>query len=215
MNHKLIVFDIDGTIMTHVSSWQYIHERLNLWDDLARKYQEQFLAGRISYRKFCELDAAHWKGLDVAELREIFEEIPYTENAPECIRDLKKLGYKMAALSTGLQFLADRIKKDLGIRHIICNRLTVRNGKLSGGVKINLTHGAKGTALKKIVKKYSLKPSEAIGVGDSGGDIPLARAAGYFIAFNSSSKELSQIADYDCQTTDFRELYENILSLNQ
>ena len=59
MRYKLIVFDIDGTITRHISSWRYIHEKLGLWDDRAFHYQEDFLAGKISYRRFCELDAAH------------------------------------------------------------------------------------------------------------------------------------------------------------
>ncbi|MCK4249717.1 MAG: phosphoserine phosphatase, partial [Candidatus Omnitrophica bacterium] len=69
MKYKLIIFDIDGTITEHVSSWRYIHEKLDLWDVLACKYQEQFLAGRISYKKFCELDAAHWKGLSEKKIK--------------------------------------------------------------------------------------------------------------------------------------------------
>jgi len=64
MKYKIVVFDIDGTVTTHISSWRYIHEKLGLWDVLAKKYQEQFLSGQISYEKFCRLDAKHWKGMD-------------------------------------------------------------------------------------------------------------------------------------------------------
>ncbi|MGB2629666.1 MAG: phosphoserine phosphatase, partial [Candidatus Omnitrophota bacterium] len=86
MNYKLIVFDIDGTITRHISSWRLIHEKLGLWDILARKYQEQFLAGKISYRRFCELDAAHWKGLRVKKLYAIFKNIRYSKNVKRAIK---------------------------------------------------------------------------------------------------------------------------------
>jgi len=33
---KMIVFDIDGTITRHISSWRLIHEKLGLWDVLAK-----------------------------------------------------------------------------------------------------------------------------------------------------------------------------------
>jgi len=46
VRYKLIIFDIDGTITRHISSWRYIHERLGLWADRAFRYQEDFLAGR-------------------------------------------------------------------------------------------------------------------------------------------------------------------------
>ncbi|MGD2279477.1 MAG: HAD-IB family phosphatase, partial [Candidatus Omnitrophota bacterium] len=111
MKYKLIVFDIDGTITRHISSWRYIHEKLGLWDVLARKYQDQFLAGKISYRRFCELDAAHWKGMPIKKLYGIFRHVRYSKNAKKAIKKLKKENFKLAAISTGLQFMTERVKK--------------------------------------------------------------------------------------------------------
>ena len=101
----------------------------------------------------------------------------------------------------------------MGFDHILSNELETRKGILTGGVKINITHGAKGKALKKIIKEIKTAPHQVISVGDSEGDIPLCRAAGYSIAFNSSSRRLSEIADYNCRTNDFSEVYNKIISL--
>ena len=207
MKYKLIIFDIDGTITRHISSWRYIHEKLGLWDVLAKKYQDQFLAGKISYRKFCELDAAHWKGMDADRLYRVFKNIEYAKNAVRVIKKLKQKGFKLAAISTGLQFIADRIKKELGFDYVINNRLNVRKGRLTGGVTINISHGGKGKIVKKILKRFKVKPGEMIAIGDSAGDIPMIKKAGYSIAFNSSCEELSLMADYDCQTNDFEAIY--------
>lgn len=211
----MIVFDIDGTITRHVSSWRYIHEKLGLWDILARKYQEQFLAGKISYRRFCELDAAHWKGIDQEKVKEIFKKIKYSKNAKKCINKLKQKGFKLVAISTGLQFVTDRIKEELGFDHVLGNRLNVRGNKLTGGVTINISHGAKGTTVRKILKRFNIKPKEIIVVGDSEGDIPMIKVAGYSVGFNSSSKELSKMVDYNCKGTDFMEVYEKIMEVNK
>ena len=211
MKYKLIVFDIDGTITRHVSSWRYIHEKLGLWDVLAKKYQDQFLAGKISYRRFCELDAAHWKGIKEERLKKIFRNVKYSRNARKAIRLLKKEGFKLVAISTGLQFVAERVKEQLGFDHVIGNRLNVRNGELTGGVKINISHGAKGRKLKALLKRYKIMPHQMIAVGDSEGDIPMIKLAGYSIAFNSSSEKLSALVDYDCRTGDFMEACGKIL----
>lgn len=213
MKYKLIVFDIDGTITKHISSWRYIHEALNLWDALAFKYQEQFLKGRISYRKFCELDAAHWKGIKDIRLRKIFKRVPYAKNVTSCVSKLKKMGFKLVAISTGLQYIADRIKDELKFDYVISNRLNIYNGCLTGGVTINISHGAKGVVMKKIIKKFHIKPSEVIVVGDSAGDSSLAKYSGYSIAFNSSDKEFSQVVDYECKTKDFMEIFDCVLSV--
>lgn len=213
MKYKLIIFDIDGTITNHVSSWRYIHEKLGMWTRRAFQYQDAFFAGKISYRKFCELDAAHWKGMPEKRVRRLFESTRYSKNAVICIKKLKKLGYILAAVSTGLQFMSDRIKKELGFDYTISNRLKSRKGFLTGGVAINLEHGAKDKILRHIFKRFKVKPHEAISVGDSEGDIPLARLCGFSIAFNSTSPKLSAISDYNCRTRDFKEVYDKIISI--
>ena len=93
MKYKVVVFDIDGTVTKHISSWRYIHEKLGLWDVLAKKYQEQFLAGQISYKKFCQLDAEHWKGMDNQKIHNVFKKVEYSKNVVNVIRRLKKEKY--------------------------------------------------------------------------------------------------------------------------
>ena len=212
---KLIIFDIDGTIAEPLSSWRYVHERLGLWDEPACLYQERFLAGKISYRKFCELDAAHWRGLPEKKIKNIFRKAPYSRNAVRSIKKLRKMGFKLAAVSTGLQYMADRVKKELKFNYVSANRLISRRGVLTGGVKINITHGAKGHILRKILRKFHVKPHEAICVGDSAGDIPLAKASGFSIAFNSSDETFSRIVNYNCHTNDFNEVFEIIRLISE
>lgn len=212
--YKIIIFDIDGTITKHISSWRYIHEKLGMWNEKAFRYQERFLAGKISYRKFCELDAAHWRGMRERKIRKIFAEVLYSKNAKKVLNRLKAMGFKLVAISTGLQFIPDRLKEELGFDYALSNRLVSRKGIITGGVRINISHGAKDKVLHRIFKKFKVRPAETISVGDTEGDIPLAKHAGYFIAFNSSSRELSKIADYDCKSKDFAEIYKKIISIS-
>lgn len=214
MKYKLIIFDIDGTITTHVSSWRYLHEKLNIWDEVAKCYQDKFLAGKLSYRRFCELDAAHWKGMRERDLKKIFEEVPYTKNIARSVRKLKDMGFKLAAVSTGLQFLAERITEELGFDYTLSNRLITRKGILTGKVIINIAHGAKGSIFKSILKRFSVKPAEVIAIGDTAGDVGLAKLSGYSIAFNSSSGLLSKVVDYNCATDDFNDVFKRILEIS-
>ena len=211
MKYRLIIFDIDGTITKHVSSWRLIHEKLNLWNKEASKYQDRFLASKVSYKRFCELDAACWKGIDEKEIIKLFKPIEYSNNAKKYIKQLKKDGFKLAVVSTGLQYIPDIIKYELELDYVIANRLLSRKGILTGKVEINITHGAKGKTVKDILKRFNLKSHQAIGIGDTEGDISLAKNTGYSIAFNSSSKMLSDIVDYSCKTKNFKELYEKIV----
>jgi len=214
MKYKLIVFDIDGTITRHISSWRYIHEKMGLWDVLAKKYQDQFLAGEVSYKRFCELDAAHWKGIEEKKMKEVFKGVQYSKNVEKVVKNLKKMNFKLAAVSTGLQFIAERVKKELKFDYVLGNRLNVRRGVLTGGVKINISHGAKGNVVRSISKRFGISLREMIAVGDTEGDIPMFESAGYSIAFNSSSEKVSRAADYECGSKDFMEIYKKILEIN-
>lgn len=206
MKYKIVVFDMDGTLTRHVSSWQLIHEKLGMWDEDACHYQEQFLKGRISYRRFCELDAKRWKGLPATDIISHLHAIPYSKNAKNSLRKLKQYGFKLAIISTGLDLLAFKVKKDLAIDYCICNKLGVSKGRLTGKVKIDIAHGEKGKIFKKLLKQAGIKSEEAIFVGDSATDMPAARVAGYAIAFNAVDRGLTEIADYTCRTKDFREV---------
>ena len=215
MKYRLIVFDIDGTITRHVSSWRYIHERLNLWDALAHKYQDKFLAGKISYRKFCELDAEHWEGMSEKKLYDIFKEVKYSKNAKKAIGILRKKGSRLVAISTGLQFMTERINKELRFDYVLGNRLDVKGGRLTGGVTINISHGAKGKTVRAILKRFGVKPHEMIAVGDSDGDIPMMKLAGYSICFNPASERTAMAADYVSKTDDFMEVCGKILEVSK
>jgi phosphoserine phosphatase len=208
--YRLVIFDIDGTITRHVSSWRYMHERLGIWDALAERYQERFLKGEITYRRFCELDASHWKGMRTSEIRKIFKEVPYSKNVVRCLRRMKRLGLRLAAISTGLQFVADRVKDEPGFDYVLSNRLLEKNGVLTGRVRIKIGHGAKGALVERLARRFGVRPRQMICVGDSDGDIPLARRCGYSIAFNCTSRRLAKISDYVCRTMDFKEIEEVI-----
>ncbi len=109
--------------------------------------------------------------------------------------------------------MTDRVRKELKFDYAIANRLVCRNGRLTGGVRVNLEHGAKHTILAQIYRKFKVKPREVISIGDSEGDIPLAKNSGYSIAFNCSSPDLAKTVDYNCKTTDFNEVYRKIIAV--
>ena len=192
--YKLATFDLDGTLTQERSIWEYIHKRLGKWYGLAEQYQSQFLAGKISYEEFCERDAQVWKGMRVEEVLEIIKSVPFQPGADELINYFKKKGVKLSLVSSGLSLLSDWVHQKYGLDYSVSNDLLHENGVLTGRVKIRVYYDKKAEWVRRILKQFGVKPEEVIAIGDSKGDMDMFRMVGFCIAFNSSCKDLEQIA---------------------
>ncbi len=192
--YKLVIFDLDGTLTKERSIWEYIHKQLGKWYGFAEEYQNQFLAGEVSYQEFCERDAEVWKGMTVEELMEIVKTVPFHPGADELINYLKEKGLKLSMVSSGLSILTHWVHEKYGFDYSVSNDLLHENGILTGKVRIRVYYDKKAEWVKRIMKKFGAKPEEVIAIGDSRGDLDMFQMVGFSIAFNSSSHELNQIA---------------------
>jgi phosphoserine phosphatase len=197
---KLVIFDLDGTLTQERSIWEYVHKRLGKWYGFAEDYQRQFLAGEITYQRFCELDAEVWKGMKGEELLEIVKRVPFHPGVDKLISYLKDKGLKLSMVSSGLSILSNWVHEKYGFDYSVSNDLLHENGTLTGEVKIKVRYDKKAEWVEKILKQFGVKPEEAIAIGDSRGDIDMFRVVGFSIAFNSSCRDLDQIASVCIQS---------------
>ena len=193
--YKLVIFDLDGTLTQERSIWEYIHKQLGKWYGFAEEYQEQFLAGKISYEEFCERDAQVWKGMKVEEVLEIVKAVPFHSGVNELIRYLKQKGLKLSMVSSGLSLVSNWVHERYGFDYSVSNDLLHENGVLTGKVKIQVYYDKKAEWVKKIMKQFGMRPEEVIAIGDSKGDMDMFEMVGFSITFNSSCSDLDQIAN--------------------
>ena len=197
---KLVIFDLDGTLTKERSIWEYVHKELGKWYGFAEEYQKKFLVGEISYDRFCELDAEVWKGMNVEELSEIVQAVPFHSGVDELIGHLKHKGLKLAMVSSGLSLLANWVHQRYGFDYSVSNDLLYEDGLLTGKVKIQVHYDQKAAWVKKILKQFRVKPEEMIAIGDSQGDLDLFRMAGLSVAFHSSCRDLDKMASVCIQS---------------
>ncbi len=197
---KLAIFDLDGTLTKERSVWEYIHKQLGKWYGFAEEVQKKFLAGEISYDRFCELDAEVWKGMKVEALSMIVQKVPFHSGVDELIGHLKQKGLKLAMVSSGLSLLSNWVHQKYGFDYSVSNDLIHEDGTLTGKVKIQVYYDKKAEWVEKILKQFRAKPEEMIAIGDSKGDLDLFRMAGLSVAFNSSCRDLEQMASVCVQS---------------
>lgn len=184
MSIRVVFFDCDGTLTSVRSSWQYLHERLGLWHEHADSFQRKFRAGEIGYEEFCRRDAELWKGLPETRVREVLREIPYHHGVKETMETLRAAGIETVILSTGLSFLVDRVREELGVGRAVANELVVEDGVLSGDIRINIQHDLKGDWVARILSDMGFDKEEAAAVGDGEGDLAMFEAVGLAIGYH-------------------------------
>jgi phosphoserine phosphatase len=203
---KLVIFDLDGTLTKERSIWEYIHKRLGKWYGFAEEYQNQFLAGKISYEEFCEQDAQVWKGMRAEKLTEIVKTVPFYPGADELIHHFKNKGLKLAMVSSGLSVLSEWVHQRYGFDYSVSNDLLQEDGILTGKVKIQVYYDKKAEWVRRIQKKFGEKSEEVIAIGDSVGDIDMFQMVGFSIAFNSSCSDLDRIANVCVQSQNLADI---------
>lgn len=191
---KLVVFDLDGTLISVDSIWRFLHEKLNTWSK-AKLYAEMFYRGEIDYATWARLDVSLWRGVPFKLIEDLTSEIGYVENAYETVNWFKRMGCKVGVISAGLSVLAEKAMLDFNLDFAEANRLIVRNGLLTGEVEVTVAHGEKDKVLDKIIHRFGVRREECIAIGDDESNISLFKLVGLSIAFNPTSKEVAENAD--------------------
>lgn len=208
----MALFDLDGTLTREKSAWEYLHRRLGLWDGHAERYQEAFLRGEIDYDRFCQLDAALWKGMKVRALEQMLKEVPLYEGIEGLVAYLKMKGIKLGIISSGLSLLADWIKGRYGFDFSVANELGATDGVLDGTIRIHVHYDQKGKWVREAKRQFGVKKREVLAFGDSSGDIVMFQQAGLSVAFNSRSPGLNELATLSVHSSDLRDLIPPLVS---
>lgn len=185
---RLICFDMDSTLIQE-----------ECIDELARKHgvYEQVAAitasamrGEIDFKESFTQRCKLLKGLDVSVMREIAENMPFTEGIDRLMYVLKKYGYKIAILSGGFTFFGEYIQKKYGIDYVYANELEIDdNGKLTGNYVGEIVDGKrKAELLKLIAQVEKVDLQQTIAVGDGANDLPMLSEAGLGIAFHAKPR---------------------------
>ena len=207
---KLVVFDLDGVLVSARSSWQKVHETLGCNNELNyRKYMD----GEIDFAEFMRSDISLWKNASIEKVREILNSIPLAEGAVETIQALHAKGVKTAIVSSGISLLADRVGRELGIDFVYSNRLVEdSDGQITCREDMTVPLFGKLAVTMNILEQEKLQPSECVVVGDSLFDLPSYGSFGLSIGFNCHDEMSKTRADVLLEGSDLRMLLPWLIS---
>ncbi|MFH1849510.1 MAG: HAD family phosphatase [archaeon] len=216
MIHKLVCFDLDGTIIDNVVSvWETLHDRLQTDEHRREDALARFRAGELSYDEWAEHDVGLWKEIGATKevLMKALGHLKLMKGAKETLLELRKRKIKAALISGSLNIVLEKVLPEYIelFDYVFINKILFdSDGRIIGQESSEFDNEGKEKAMRIICAKEGLKPAECVFVGDEDNDIHIARAAGLSIAFNSGSERLRSICDAVIDEKDLRLILEHI-----
>ncbi len=192
---KLIAFDMDGVLTEYFSSWVWVHEHFGTDNDEALR---AYIAGKIDDLEFMRRDINLWKerkkDLNREYIREILDGVPIRSGAKELMEWLRSNGCRTAIISGGIDILAERIGRELGMDYVFANGLEFDDkGIITGNGILRVVLKDKSIILKKLMKELSIEKKGCAAVGDSDIDATMFRECALSIAFNPKKEATEAI----------------------
>ncbi len=200
-------FDLDRTLISGFSAKQFVQKRLLSGKATSKEIIAQFSAGMVylvSNKNFAGMAAISAKGvqgikekvfIEVGEdvyLNEIANSI-YPESRALVEMHMKK-GHTVAIISAATPYQVNPVARDLGIDHVMCTRMEVKDGVFTGNVVEPACWGeGKAHAARELSEKLGLDLDKSHFYTDSAEDMPLMEIVGHPVPVNPDA-ELSTIA---------------------
>lgn len=204
---KLVVFDMDGTLLEPRSCWAYIHEHFGTDNsEMLKLYIER----KISDNDFVKADMKLWqnttkKKVDEKYINSILDEIKPIKGAKKLIENLHSKHLETVIISGGIQYLATKWAEKWGMKYALANKLIDdENGKLKA--EVNVRGNNKGPVMDSLLEKMKIKKEEVISVGDTVVDLPLFERSEFSIAVNTNDSRVINKADYHHTSSDLSDL---------
>lgn len=186
-NRKLIIFDMDSTLIQHevIDEMALVHGV----GDKVKKITERAMNGELNFDQSLSERVGLIKGLKRESMEEIRNRLKLTPGVEKLISEVKKKGYKTAIVSGGFQYFADHFKNKLGMDYAFANDLDWDGDVLSGKVKGKIINAEeKARLVEELARKENLSLSQVVAVGDGANDLPMLAKAGFGIAFHAKEK---------------------------
>ncbi len=165
-NKKLVVFDVESSLVQHRSLERFI-DRIR--DRVVTKADRPDAeTGEKDQMQTLINNAKLLKGLSEGDFEKLSEILQLNPGTIELIKILKSMGFKIALISSGFNFLVKKIFEAAGVDYAFANALELdENGITTGRIaEPVITNDTKEDILEFIMSNENIESDQVIAVGD-------------------------------------------------
>jgi len=174
---EMVFFDMDGTLTLIESPWRHVHESLQIWDNRAVLYFQEWLDGKIDYQTFCQKEVSLWnqQNADMQTVTDHLSRIPLNPYNTLVFESLKMHHIPTIIISTGFIHTGLRIAeqvqwKELDIRANELIENTDLSNRIQARIHVSADHDhptSKGFLIEKICKEKQISKIRTLAIGDN------------------------------------------------
>lgn len=180
----LVVLDADSTLIRN-EVIELIADEAGRGAEVAAA-TEAAMRGEVDFATSLRSRVEALEGVPVASFARVLARIEPTPGVRELIAAVHERGGAVGVVSGGFHEILDTIAPDLGVDVWRANRLTTRDGALSGTVDGPIVDAAgKAAALREWADERGVPLALTIAIGDGANDLEMMAVAGLGVAFNA------------------------------
>jgi putative phosphoserine phosphatase/1-acylglycerol-3-phosphate O-acyltransferase len=201
-------FDLDRTLIEGFSAKDFVQERLLSGEMTRQEITSQFFGitvyaiGNRNFAGLAAISAKGAKGVPEQEFidfgNKVYKKHLANEIYPESralVEAHKAKGHTVAIISAATPYQVEPIARELGIEHILCTRLEVKDGIFTGNIiKPPVWGEGKAIVARQLIEQFDLDPEQSFFYTDSHEDLPLLDLVGKPRPLNPD-EELAELAE--------------------
>lgn len=181
---RVVVLDAESTLLLD-NPLALLADRAGVAAEFAA-VEARRRAGELDFAESLRARVSLLAGLTEQDLGAVRDRLRLTPGAATSVRTLRRTGYHVGCVSSGLSFVTDRLVDELGLEFAAANQLEIHDGVVTGRIVEPLVDGrGKAAALQDFAARLGVPLSQTVAVGDGVGDVELLNAAGLGVAFNA------------------------------
>ncbi|HWF54400.1 MAG TPA: HAD-IB family hydrolase [Solirubrobacteraceae bacterium] len=198
----LACFDYDGTLIGGYSATVFYEHRMRSFDIGPIELTRTLLMGARGIRtegdfeSLLELSLAAWKGKTEDEVEGLGTKLFKSaiaarlhREAWELLQAHREMGHTLVLASSATRFQVTPMARELGIDHVLCTAVEVRDGRLTGHADGRPVWGeGKADALAALAQEHGIDLEQSFAYSNGEEDEPMLRSVGHPVAVEPTAK---------------------------